>query len=41
LEFLKNQQDFNVKIIDISNKDFVENRSDYLWVLEQISGGVG
>lgn len=36
LEFLKSQKDFNVKIIDVSNRDFVANRSDYLWVLEQI-----
>ena len=36
LEFLKTQTDFNVKIIDISDKDFVENRADYLWVLEAI-----
>lgn len=36
LEFLKTQTDFNVKIIDISDKDFIENRSDYLWVLQQI-----
>ena len=38
LEFLKTQSDFNVKIIDISDKDFVENRSDYLWVLDAICG---
>ena len=38
LEFLKNQTELNVKIIDISDKDFVENRADYLWVLEQICG---
>ena len=38
LEFLKSQQDFNVKIIDISNRDFVENRADYLWVLGEICG---
>lgn len=38
LEFLKNQPDFNVKIIDISERDFVENRADYLWVLEEICG---
>ena len=38
LEFLKNQTDFNIKIIDISNKDFVDNRADYLWVLEEICG---
>ncbi len=38
LEFLKTQTDFNVKIIDVSDRDFVENRSDYLWVLEKIIG---
>jgi 2-amino-4-hydroxy-6-hydroxymethyldihydropteridine diphosphokinase len=38
LEFLKSQKDFNVKIIDISNRDFVANRSDYLWVLREICG---
>ncbi|MEJ2112918.1 MAG: 2-amino-4-hydroxy-6-hydroxymethyldihydropteridine diphosphokinase [Flavobacteriaceae bacterium] len=36
LEFLKNQTDFNVKIIDISNKDFVKNREDYLSILDDI-----
>lgn len=38
LEFLKTQNDFNVKIIDISDRDFVENRTDYLWVLNEICG---
>ena len=36
LSFLENQTDFNMKIIDVSDRDFVENRSDYLWVLSQI-----
>ena len=36
LEFLKTQSDFNIKIIDISNKDFVESRRDYLSILEEI-----
>jgi len=36
IEFLKNQTDFNVKIIDISDKDFVENREDYLSILDEI-----
>lgn len=36
LEFLKSQPDMNVKIIDISDKDFVKNRQDYLWVLSEI-----
>lgn len=37
LEFLKNQTEIKVKIIDISDLDFVKNRADYLWVLNQIS----
>jgi len=36
LEFLKNQTDIKVKIIDISDLDFVKNRVDYLWLLNQI-----
>jgi len=36
LEFLKSQTDFNIKIIDISDKDFVKSRADYLWLMEQI-----
>ena len=38
LDFLKNHPEFNVKIIDISDRDFVKNRADYLWVLDQICG---
>ncbi|MFP4847083.1 2-amino-4-hydroxy-6-hydroxymethyldihydropteridine diphosphokinase [Winogradskyella sp. PE311] len=37
LEFLKSQPDMNVKIIDISDKDFVKSRADYLWLLNEIS----
>jgi 2-amino-4-hydroxy-6-hydroxymethyldihydropteridine diphosphokinase len=36
LEFLRNQTELNVKIIDISDKDFVKNRADYLSILEAI-----
>jgi len=36
LEFLKEQTELNVKIIDISEKDFVKNRADYLWLLDRI-----
>ncbi|WP_248724204.1 2-amino-4-hydroxy-6-hydroxymethyldihydropteridine diphosphokinase [Seonamhaeicola sp. ML3] len=36
LSFLKSQPDFNVKIIDISDKDFVKCREDYLWLLNEI-----
>nr|WP_321225438.1 2-amino-4-hydroxy-6-hydroxymethyldihydropteridine diphosphokinase [uncultured Psychroserpens sp.] len=38
LDFLKNQSELNVKIIDISERDFVNNRADYLWVLSQVCG---
>jgi len=38
LEFLKSQTDFNIKIIDISDRNFIDNRADYLWVLEAICG---
>jgi len=38
LEFLKSQPEMNVKIIDISDKDFLKNREDYLWLLSQVSG---
>lgn len=40
LNFLKEQTDFNVKIIDVSNKDFVNNRSDYIWILHEINNEV-
>lgn len=36
LEFIKSNLQVEVKIIDITNRDFVENRHDYLWLLDQI-----
>ena len=36
LEFIKNKMDDNVKIIDISEMDFLSNRKDYLAILKQI-----
>lgn len=36
LEFIKNQHQLNVKIIDISKLDFVKKREDFLKVLKQI-----
>ncbi|SDR66843.1 2-amino-4-hydroxy-6-hydroxymethyldihydropteridinediphosphokinase [Formosa sp. Hel1_31_208] len=38
LDFLKNQTELNVKIIDVSDKDFVGSRKDYLWLLREICG---
>jgi len=36
LDYLNLQTDLNVLIIDVSNKDFVNNQSDYLFILEEI-----
>ena len=37
LEYLRTQQNFPVKIIDLSSVDFVENRHDYIKILKEIS----
>jgi len=37
LEFLKSQTELNIKIIDISDRDFVKKREDYLWLLGEIN----
>jgi len=36
VEFIKSQPNLNVKVIDISELDFVKNRVDYLKILKQI-----
>ena len=36
-EFFKSRPDLNIKIIDIANLDFVENRLDYLSILDEIT----
>ena len=38
LEFIKNQHNESIKIIDISELDFVKNRQDYLKLLKEIIG---
>ena len=38
LEFLKTNPPSKFKIIDISDRDFIENRKDYLWLLAEIQG---
>ncbi|ARN78194.1 2-amino-4-hydroxy-6-hydroxymethyldihydropteridine diphosphokinase [Nonlabens spongiae] len=35
-EFIRTQQDLKIKVIDVSELDFVNNQEDYLKVLEQI-----
>ena len=37
VEFIKSQPNLNVKVIDVSELDFVGNRKDYLELLKQIS----
>ncbi|KAF2336094.1 2-amino-4-hydroxy-6-hydroxymethyldihydropteridine diphosphokinase [Flavobacterium nitrogenifigens] len=36
LEYIKSQTDLNVLIIDVSNRDFVKNHEDYLYILNEI-----
>ncbi len=36
LDYLKIQTNLNVLIIDVTNKDFVTNQSDYLFILDEI-----
>ncbi|MBV7269418.1 2-amino-4-hydroxy-6-hydroxymethyldihydropteridine diphosphokinase [Winogradskyella luteola] len=40
LGFLRNQTELNVKIIDISERDFIKKRKDYLWILDQINNEI-
>jgi deoxyadenosine/deoxycytidine kinase len=36
LDYIKSQTDLNVLIIDVSDRDFVRNQEDYVFVLEEI-----
>jgi deoxyadenosine/deoxycytidine kinase len=36
LDYIKTQQDLNVLVIDVSERDFVKNQEDYIFVLEEI-----
>ena len=36
LDYIKSQTDLNVLIIDVSDKDFVKNQEDYVFILEEI-----
>ncbi|TSE08150.1 2-amino-4-hydroxy-6-hydroxymethyldihydropteridine diphosphokinase [Aquimarina algiphila] len=37
LQFIKSQPEFNVRVVDVSERDFVANRSDYISILDEIS----
>ena len=36
LDYIKSQTDLNVMIIDVSDRDFVKNQEDYLYILDEI-----
>ncbi len=40
LNFIKSQSNMKVQVIDISGLDFVSNRKDYLWLLQEIDKAV-
>jgi len=37
MDYLKTQKDFNVRIIDMSDKNFMESQTDYIAILETLS----
>lgn len=37
LDYIKSVQGLNVLVIDVTDRDFVNNQEDYLWILEQIN----
>ena len=36
LDYIKSQKELNVLIIDVTNRDFLENQTDYIYILEEI-----
>jgi len=36
LDFIKSASGLNVLVIDVTDKDFVNNQEDYLWILDQL-----
>ncbi|EJG00239.1 2-amino-4-hydroxy-6-hydroxymethyldihydropteridine diphosphokinase [Flavobacterium sp. F52] len=40
LEYIKSQTDLNVLIIDVSDRDFVKNHEDYLYILNEIKNKI-
>ncbi len=41
LDFIKTQQNLNVLIIDVSDKDFLKNQQDYIYILDKIKAQLG
>jgi len=36
LDYIKSQTGLNILILDVSDRDFVRNQADYIWILDQI-----
>jgi 2-amino-4-hydroxy-6-hydroxymethyldihydropteridine diphosphokinase len=36
LDYIKTQKDLNVLVVDVSERDFVKNQEDYIFILEEI-----
>lgn len=36
-DFIKTHPDLNILVLDVSDRDFVKNQSDYIYILEQIN----
>ena len=36
LDYIKSQRDLNVLIIDVTDRDFLQNQEDYIYILEEI-----
>lgn len=37
MEFIKRHPELSVRIIDVTDRDFINNREDFIWLLEQIN----
>ena len=40
LDYIKSQKELNVLIIDVTNRDFLENQTDYIYILEEIKNKI-
>jgi deoxyadenosine/deoxycytidine kinase len=36
LDYIKSQRDLNILIIDVTDRDFLQNQEDYIYILEEI-----
>ena len=39
-DFIKSHPDLNILVLDVSDRDFVKNQSDYIYILEQIDNAL-